>query len=564
MTDHDGTRNPMHVTPRRSLVVAAALVGLLAPAAASADPAPAPSSAPTPTPACTTASSPDGLEPPCNPYLADSSWAMGHRNPYAQASVGVAGPRPGQQVTHDYVGLPDMPPGVVVGALFSGPYADGKRVAWSLGVAGTNDNPIYKIDPETRQVIDMYTHLTDELEPPTEAAALSGIYVMLDRDNRLIQPRGRTIVVYGDEVPGDRLSPIAKLHEFPLPAWALCGEDDQLVGQSMRWDGTMTFVTRHGMVGVVPRDIERMDAQHLVVASINDPAACADGDVEALETVSNSLAADETGGIFPVSDEAQYRFDVVDGQLRQTWRAAYQTGSGTSATRQDTGSGSTPTLMGTRQRDDKFVVITDGQDLTHLVLMWRGAIPPSWPGLPGRPRRIACEFPIDFGDPLRTRSSSEQSVVVRGYASLVPNNELRNTALVDPLIAPLTSVGNLPLRLAIGGYLGQFPLHQPYGFERIDWDPVTRSCKTVWVNKTVSIPNGVPSMSAGSNLVYGIGVRNGVWGLEGMDFATGRSVLRVEGSANLFENPYYSGLQTAPDGSMWSGANLGFTVYDPQ
>ncbi|WP_183094446.1 hypothetical protein [Nocardioides stalactiti] len=551
---------------RRPLALAAAVTCATASVAlaAASDPAPAAVAAPpAPAPTCVTLASPDGLEPPCNPHLADSTWAMGHRNSYAQASAPVAGPRPGEQVRHEYQGLGDMPVGVIVGALFSSPYPDGKRVAWALGVAGTNDNPIYKIDPDTREVIDVYTRLTDEAELPTGTSALSGIYVMVDRDNHLIQPLGRTIRVYGDSVPGDRTSPIAALHTFTLPDRALCGADDEIVGQTMLWNGKVAFVTERGMVGLVPRDITRMDDEHLLVASLNPREACETGEEEALETVSNSLAADEFGGIFPVTDHAQYRLDVRAGELDVTWRTPYQRGSGTSASRQDAGSGSTPTLMGTRPQDDKFVVITDGQDLTHLVLMWKDTIPADWAGLPGRPRRIACEFPIDFGDPSRTRSSSEQSVVVRGYSSLVPNNELRNMDLVDPLLAPLTEVGNLPIRLALAGFLGQSPLHAPHGFERIDWNPRTRTCRTVWVNKQVSIPNGVPNMSPSSRMVYGIGQRRGVWGLEGMDFRTGRPVLWVRGSAHPFENAYYSGLQTAPDGSLWSGATLGFTVYDP-
>lgn len=518
-------------------------------------------------PTCVTPPSPDGHEPPCNPHLADSSWAMGHRSSYAQASSGITGPAPGETIVRDYRGLGDMLPGVVVGALFSSPYADGKRAMWTLGVNGTNDHFIYKIDPDTHAVIDVFSHLIDELAPPTDTAALSGIYVMLDRDNHLIQPRGKMIEVYGDAVVGDRRSAIRSLHKFPLPARAMCGTDDEIVGQSMLWDGNVAFVTLNGMVGVVPRDITRMNDANLFVNSINDPAACATASSsrpDTFETVSNSLAADEDGGIYPVTDKAQYRFDFDGGELSQSWRTAYQTGSGTSATRQDAGSGSTPTLMGTDPGDDKFVVITDGQDLTHLVLMWRDEIPADWPGLPGRPRRIACEFPIDFGDSSRTKSSSEQSVVVRGYSSLVPNNELRNTTLLSPLFALVNDVGGLPLRLAIGGLLGQSAANAPYGFERIDWDPAAQTCDTVWVNSKVSIPNGVPAVSAGSNVVYGIGQRNGVWGLEGMDFATGRSVLWARGSLNPMENSFYSALQIAPDGSVWTGALAGFTVYEAQ
>ena len=57
------------------------------------------------------------------------------------------------------------------------------------------------------------------------------------------------------------------------------------------------------------------------------------------------------------------------------------------------GSGSTPSLMGTKADDDRFVVITDGQALMHLVLFWRDEVPDDWePIAPGKDPRIACEI----------------------------------------------------------------------------------------------------------------------------------------------------------------------------
>ena len=45
-----------------------------------------------------------------------------------------------------------------------------------------------------------------------------------------------------------------------------------------------------------------------------------------------------------------------------------------------------------------------------------------------------------------------------------------------------------------------------YGVERIDWDPETRTCRSVWSNDALSIPNGIPAMSQATNLFYGIGL----------------------------------------------------------
>jgi hypothetical protein len=179
----------------------------------------------------------------------------------------------------------------------------------------------------------------------------------------------------------------------------------------------------------------------------------------------------------------------------------------------------------------------------HLVLMWRDS------------GRIACEFPIDFGDKSRTASASEQSVVVRGYASFVPNNELSNAEA-------LAAIPNPTAQMAAAGLAGQNPAQAPHGFERIDWDPATRRCRMAWVNKEVSIPNGVPFASAGSRMVYGIGQRNGINGLEGMDLNTGESKLWIPAGPSPSQNAFFSASSVGDDHSLWTGGFQGYTKYD--
>ena len=324
-------------------------------------------------------------------------------------------------------------------------------------------------------------------------------------------------------MPGQLDSPIALITRYKLPPRAMCRPDDKVVGVTILYDGRIAFVTSQAMVGVIPRQPKRMTDENLIVRSINgedcdDPSV----PIEDLEKTSNSVSSDQGLGLYPLTDEAQYKFRVRGDSLRQVWRAPYQTGTAEGGgVRLDQGSGSTPALMGTRPDDDRFVVITDGQRLMHLTLVWRNRIPRDWEGLPGRPRRIACEHPVNFGDPEREASQSEQSVTIRGYAAFVPNNELRNVDQISQL-----PIGQTPQQLA-AGLAGQFPQHAPYGFERIDWRPRAQTCKTRWVNQQASIPNGVPYMSAGSEMVYGIGQRDGINGLEGMDAQTGESLLWV-------------------------------------
>ena len=77
------------------------------------------------------------------------------------------------------------------------------------------------------------------------------------------------------------------------------------------------------------------------------------------------------------------------------------------------------------------------------------------------------------------------------------------------------------------------------------------------------MPNGIPSMSAATNLVYGIGQHSGTWGLEGLDFATGASRLWVPTTPLPSENSFYAATEIGPDGAIWTGTFGGITIYRP-
>jgi hypothetical protein len=219
----------------------------------------------------------------------------------------------------------------------------------------------------------------------------------------------------------------------------------------------------------------------------------------------------------------------------------------------------------------------------HLVLLWRDTIPDDWdPIAPGKDRRIACEFPVTFGDPEATQSLSEQSVLVRGHAAVVVDNLLQDESIFEGLPAII--------RNALSALEGGNPEQAPFGIERIDWDPVARVCHSVWANDAISIPNGIPAMSQATGLVYGIGQREGVWGLEGVDFETGGSRLFVPAGTSacsaealdlvnplllLFigptlerlpascENSLYAGTEVGPDGAIVTGTFQGISKYAP-
>jgi len=518
--------------PRSLLVVAAAAAALLASVA----------TAGAASPRCVTPRAADGHEPVCNPYVA-SDWAVPHRNAYEQDSTPFAGPRPGQKLTDTHL---TMPQGALAFLQFSGKYADGGRAAWFSMVSNPDSERVGKIDVRTRRLIDLYNR------PIAGAATPSGAYNVLDYRNRMIVGKGDTISVYQDATRGDRFSRVAKTATLRLPSSSLCGSDDKLVGIMLTWRGEVAFATVHGVVGVFPDDPARMKPRYVRSITVTPRSTCTAGN-PAREEVSNSIAADEHGGIYTVTSAAQYKH-VFDGRrLRLAWRVAVPSDGLQGGVRIGPGSGSSPTLMGTAKRDDKLVVITDGRKVMHLMMMWRDGIPKGWkPIRRGADRRIACDVRVDFGNPRIAKAQSEQSVAVRGYAAVVDNNSLKDTSAYDSLPGSLRYQA---ATLASGD-----PANQAHGVERIDWNPRTRKCKVAWVNRKVSIPNAIPTISSASNMIYAIGARNGVWGLEGIDLRTGRSRLRFDTGPEASHNSFYAQTEVNPDGSIWTGTFGGVDI----
>lgn len=494
--------------------------------------------APAKKPTCTQLPATDGDEPRCNPFLADSPWPGAQRNSYAQGSSPLAGPiGPAERIGISHIGVTGGP----VFITYSSEYADGGRAIWASTVGVTGE--VLKIDADTHQLIDKYVpglEGGDAFVEPT----VSGAYNLLDADDRFIVGTGDSIQVFGDAQPGERMSAIERLHVLELPEQALCGDDDALVGITMTYDGRVVFATRNGIVGTVPRTPRAMTAERLRIRSING-RDCDSLPAESREEVSNSIAADEDGGIYVVTSGALYRLEETRRGLRQVWRSAYGGAGESGAGRIGSGSGSTPSLMGTDPRDDRFVVITDGQEQVHLDLMWRDKIPRGWePVRPGASRRIACEVPITYGKEPGAPSANEQSVLVRGNSAVVVNN-LQGLNDVLSALPPVTQT--------LTQLLSGLPGNAPSGVERVDWDPRTRTCEVVWQNPDVSIPNGIPTMSVATDMFYGIGARNGMWTLEGLDFDTGEVRLTVPTSPLPTSNSFYAATTIGPDGSIVTG-----------
>ncbi|MCB1153616.1 hypothetical protein KDL45_08185, partial [bacterium] len=373
-------------------------------------------------------------DPPTNPYLAGDIWPMSHRNPYCQGSSPYPGPTSDDGLHASF--LTGTPASITMTTGLQD--ESGDAPLW-----GSTLNEVYLIDASEQPMVE----LSVIRKPKGVSNPIGGAYTLADADGFFFVPRNNRLYAYRNNPAGNPYGKIVLAGIYTLPGDS---DEESIIGLNMTYDGFLVYATDRGRIGVVSRDFS--DEQ---VFQLSDED----------EEMSNSIAVDENGGVYVVTSKFMHRVQWTGEELTQdtaagAWSAAYETGpEDRPPGRLGVGSGSTPSLMGIGDQD-KFVVITDGQILMHLVLFWRDEIPEDWePIAPGKDRRIAAEVPITFGDPEAEISSSEQSVLVRGYDAVVVSNYYGRFALPSYFAALVSN----------------FPLWAPYGVEKFSWNPTTRT-----------------------------------------------------------------------------------------
>ncbi len=509
--------------------------------------------------------------PPRNAFLADSDQPIGHGSSAQQDSIPIAGPTgPSETLTDRDIVYQHVGP-AHFGIAISGPYPDGSRVIWTNG-----GDRISKLDHETLKVLvelplpgreqvseseadEVYSNV-DRLEGDELVryalglgarylAGLAGVYYLLDVDNTLFVGNSDSVTAYAETDRSDPASAIGIRNEFLRPE----GVTGQFVSANMTFDGRIVAVTNEGWVLAIERDFSSHEAILLPgaenAAAHNKAMAAAGRRRGAADWVRNPAAIDKQGGIYLPSLDQMHKI-VWDGERLSAdpadgaWSEPYLNGSGV-------GTGSGATLMGFGD-EDRFVVITDGEDLMNLLLYWRDEIPDDWERLPGAPsRRIAGLLPVNFGNYSAEAVQTEQSTVVSGYGAMVVNNE------------PASVPANFPGRggRALVGYLGNRPEFTPYGVQKFAWDPEARQLVKAWVNAGVSSTNGVPVVSLGSGRVYTVGVRDGQWSLEALDWATGESAFHYVLGGHRY-NSRFSGINIDQNGRIVYATDFGIIRID--
>jgi hypothetical protein len=351
--------------------------------------------------------------------------------------------------------------------------------------------------------------------------ALHAYYAVVDADGVLFVAGRDRIVAYADAEPGNPRSPIVKRGELVFDPSQMNGGPPILIGLNATFDGTLVAVSLDGTLIAVDRALARA-VYHRVPG----------------ERFWNSVAVDEQGGVYAVSDKRLHKLvwtgqAFSDSKEDGAWSEPYEVGAYDAAMRGSRGSGTTPTLLGLESDRDQFVLIADAANVNNLVLYWRDAIPEDWDPIEGTPtRRIAGKAPVDFGRSDVTDSYSENSPVALGYGAAIANNRPRN---------------RMPLHLDNQLWIND-PNATPVGVQKFAWDPRRRRFGSAWVRPDLSFPSSTPAIAVQSRQLLGVTVHDGAWALESLDWDSGatRAVYTL-GTSQRF-NPIQLSMQLMANG----------------
>ncbi len=421
---------------------------------------------------------------PEHPYLSANGTSSMHNDAYASDAYEVRGPlgiRP--QVKTSLYGLREC-------ATIAFDSHD-RMVGLCGGLEGFR---LMVIDPQTLQPIsELVTgnrNLASGANPFTDICG--GTYFFLDGDDRAY-PTTVDKTVWQVQVRADGQLVKEKV-------WSLAAHmpaDDCLIATMPDWDGLVWFFTQGGGVGTLDRATGTVRTAHL-------PAG---------EQVTNSVATDETGGMYVVSTHAMYRLDAdPEGTPQVTWREAYDRGTRLKPGNLSQGSGTTPTLLG-----DRWVAINDNADPQTQVLVYDRRV--------GVEDRLHCAVPV-----LRAGAgTTDNSLVAAGNSFIIENNYGYQSPLT-------TTLGNSTTP----------------GLARVMVED--DGCHVAWEGNEIA-PTSVAKASLGNGLLYAYTKPAGnlldPWYFTAIDIRTGKTVWSRLTGLGVTYNNHYAAIYLGPDGAAY-------------
>lgn len=389
-------------------------------------------------------------------------------------------------------------------------------------------------------------HLKGILGPNPGFVLPAGVYALVSSDDYVYSNAGTVVSAVGLIDKNNPKKGLEVKYKFDVSTLIPAAEVApgvkriNMVGMNMTYDGHIVIGAVNG-ISVIDRELKGPGKFY----PFKDSELC-----------TNSMAVDEDNGIYvatgsktPKGDGMMRKLvwtgsEISDKESDGAWISPYNGGDWPPAIKAGTGAGSTPTLMGFGDEEDKLVLITDGQNRMNLVAFWRDGIPESHKQKEGaKSRRIAGFIPIKAGLPEdKPWVQSEQTIVVNGWGAFLVNN-LIDEGHPDRIIDVMT-VG---------------PVHPgPKGMERVEWNPQKNEFSSVWTRNDVVSTSMVPLVTSGSNmvLVNGYTAERG-WEITGLDWNTGKNRTRIEFGHTNRGNGAYAILQLLENGDLLFNSVIG-------
>jgi hypothetical protein len=289
--------------------------------------------------------------------------------------------------------------------------------------------------------------------------------------------------------------------------------DDTYTSVLPDWKGRYWFVSRYGMIGVLNPLTHKISF------------LCLDH-----EEIQNSFAVD-SAGTYIVSDRALYGLTTraESDTPYIAWREAYETASMAKKGSITLGSGTTPTLLGS-----KYIAIADNADPQIHVLVYRRGIDYSG-------QRLVCKIPVFEAG----KSATENSLIGVNNSLIVENNF--GYDLLTNMILGRTGTG---------------------GIVRVDFTPETGEARVVWSNPLIS-QTTVPKISLENGLVYvytkdpSVGWGIDAYYLSAIDFQTGKTRFEIHTGTGVSFDNNWAPITLGPDNSAYIGVLKGLVkVFD--
>ncbi|KQV74546.1 hypothetical protein ASC61_05755 [Aeromicrobium sp. Root344] len=425
---------------------------------------------------------------PQNPWLASDGSNSMHNDAYASDAYRVSGP------LGEHLKVSSASYGVRECATIAFD-SHGRIVGLCGGLEGFG---MMVIDPVTlKPISELRTsarNLLASANPFTDICG--GTYFFLD-GNDVAYPTTAKKTVLKIAVRAD--GTLVKQAEWSLAAYV--GADDCLIATMPDWSGRLWFFTQQGTIGTLDRQTGTVHVAQLP-----------DG-----EEVTNSVATDETGGMYVVSTHALYRLDAAtDGTPAVTWREAYDRGSRLKPGNLSQGSGTTPTLLG-----DRWVAINDNADPQTNVLVYDRR--------KGATDRLHCTQPVLANN----AGTTDNSLVAAGNSFIIENN-YGYGGPASTILGKTTTPGLARVIVDAGG------------------------CHVAWTSNEIA-PSSVAKASLGNGLLYAytkpkaglLGNVVDAWYFTAIDIRTGKTVWsRLTGTGVQWNN-HYAAIYLGPDGTAY-------------